>query len=66
MTPSTHGFSEAPPVILKALKRLTWAGKHAVENDMQPFDEFNELLLLGYFEGGAIGVSKIWFYIFSY
>ncbi|KUJ09311.1 uncharacterized protein LY89DRAFT_598097 [Mollisia scopiformis] len=54
VTPTTTGFSEAAPVILKALKRLTWAGEHALGEEMQEFREFNELLLLGYYEDGQI------------
>lgn len=48
-------------VILNAIGRLRWAGKHAVEQnaeqDGETFKEFNELLLLGYFEEGKISVS---------
>ncbi|TAQ86624.1 hypothetical protein B7494_g5055 [Chlorociboria aeruginascens] len=51
----TRAFSEAPPVILKALKRLTWAGEQAVTSKLEPFHAFNELLTIGYFEETHIG-----------
>ncbi|KAF8858768.1 hypothetical protein BDZ45DRAFT_590705 [Acephala macrosclerotiorum] len=54
VTPTTTGFDEAPVAIIKALKRLTWAGKYAVTGNMQQFQAFNELLLLGYLEKGHI------------
>ncbi|KAE9365208.1 hypothetical protein N431DRAFT_420140 [Stipitochalara longipes BDJ] len=54
-------FGDAPPVILKVLKRLTWAGKEAVmgghdtvEGD-EEFQSFNELLSVGYFENSHMG-----------
>jgi hypothetical protein len=55
----SKGFDEAPAVILKALKRLTWAGEQAVTENFEPFHQFNELLSIGYFEDTAIGVSII-------
>lgn len=57
VTPTTTGFDEAPVAILKALKRLTWAGQYAMAANMQAFQDFNELLLLGYHEKCHIGVS---------
>ncbi|CZR62926.1 uncharacterized protein PAC_12823 [Phialocephala subalpina] len=54
VTPTTTGFDEAPTAIIKALKRLTWAGEYAVTGNMQQFQAFNELLLLGYLEKGHI------------
>ena len=48
-------FSEAPPAIIDALNRVTWAGRDAVKDGS--FKAFNELLSLGYMEKQAIGVS---------
>lgn len=49
-------FSQAPPVLIKALKQMTWAGKVAVaDGHKEPFHDFNELLSIGYFEGNSIG-----------
>ena len=49
--------------MIKALKRLTWAGKQAVstgfdkdDKDLE-FQPFNEMLSVGYFEKGYMGVS---------
>jgi hypothetical protein len=55
----SKGFDEAPPVIIKALKRLTWAGKQTLAETLEPFHPFNELLSIGYFEETSIGVSDI-------
>ena len=44
--------------ILKAVKRLTWAGQNAVGDHSQPFVDFNEMLSVGYFEDMHMGVSK--------
>jgi hypothetical protein len=52
----SKGFDEAPEVIIKALKRLTWAGQQTVTEKLEPFQPFNELLSLGYFEDTSIGV----------
>lgn len=45
---------------MRALHRLSWAGKQAV--DLKPtcesFREFNELLILGYMEEDKIAVSR--------
>jgi hypothetical protein len=46
-------------VIIKALKRLTWAGEQTVGGTVESFLPFNELLSIGYFEDSAIGVSKL-------
>ena len=47
-------FGKAPAVVLEVLQRLTWAGKQAVlDGSFQPF---NELLAVGYFEKGSMGV----------
>ncbi|KAI9743396.1 MAG: hypothetical protein M1818_003243 [Claussenomyces sp. TS43310] len=51
----SKGFDEAPPVIIKALKRLTWAGNQAVSDNLESFHPFNELLSIGYFEDTSIG-----------
>lgn len=45
---NSKAFSEAPPVIMNVLNRLTWAGKRIVNDGT--YKEFNELLCLGYFE----------------
>lgn len=55
VTQSSRGFSEAPAVIVKALKRLTWAGEQTLTDLGEPFHPFNELLSIGYFEGCSIG-----------
>lgn len=55
VTQSSRGFSEAPVVIIKALKRLTWAGEQALKDIGEPFHPFNELLSIGYFEDCSIG-----------
>ncbi|KAI1343572.1 hypothetical protein F5Y15DRAFT_412357 [Xylariaceae sp. FL0016] len=67
---TSSGFAEAPEAILEALSRLTWAGRTAIdigtkqfqEQDVSidkvsapnEFKEFNEQLVLGYFEGSHI------------
>ncbi|KAI0393406.1 hypothetical protein F5Y17DRAFT_466948 [Xylariaceae sp. FL0594] len=67
---TSNGFDSAPDAILKALSRLTWAGKTAiglVADDVaqnarviddvsmpNEFIEFNEQLILGYFEKSQI------------
>jgi hypothetical protein len=53
----SKSFANAPPVIMRALARLTWAGQECVNNGS--FMPFNELLALGYFEKGAIGVCLL-------
>lgn len=53
--PDSKGFSEAPPAILDALNRLTWAGQDAIQDGS--YRPFNELLCLGYMENQKIGVS---------
>lgn len=53
----SKGFSEAPKTVMNVLNRLTWAGRHCVSNGS--FQDFNEELVLGYFEKQAIGVSLI-------
>ena len=54
----THSapFNEAPAPILEALRRMLWAGQHAVPEGA--FQAFNELLAVGYFEGMKMGVSS--------
>lgn len=54
---NSRAFSEAPKVIMDGLNRLTWAGKHVVQDGT--YQDFNELLALGYFEKQAIGVSFV-------
>ena len=52
---SSKAFSEAPKPVMDALARLTWAGRQSVTDGS--FMDFNEELVLGYFERQAIGVS---------
>ncbi|OBT84393.1 hypothetical protein VE02_06741 [Pseudogymnoascus sp. 03VT05] len=52
---SSRGFNEAPTVIVKALKRLTWAGEQTLNDVGEPFHPFNELLSIGYFQDCSIG-----------
>jgi hypothetical protein len=51
---SSDAFENAPPVIMKALALLKWAGEQSISDGSQK--PFNELLVLGYMESGAIGV----------
>ncbi|KAJ5177083.1 uncharacterized protein N7482_002960 [Penicillium canariense] len=51
----SRAFSGAPPVILAALGRLSWATEKAVINAGDDYLPPNELLALGYFEGMKIG-----------
>lgn len=47
-------FHAAPTQIREVLRRVTWAVQHIVgEQDTNPF---NEVLAVGYFEGGKMGV----------
>lgn len=48
-------LEDAPAVIKNALGRMTWAGRHYANG--ADFVPYNEVLALGYFEGGKIGVS---------
>ncbi|KAI1809903.1 hypothetical protein GGS20DRAFT_595396 [Poronia punctata] len=68
---TSRGFDTAPDAVMKALGRLTWAGKTAinlinedvtkesrvVDRESMPdeFIDFNEQLILGYFEDCKIG-----------
>ena len=52
----SKAFSSAPTPIISALKRLNSAAKAAVCD--APFVPFNELLAVGYFEAGKMGVSR--------
>ncbi|CAD6443867.1 cb27798f-838e-4cbf-b0df-89cd4318de08 [Sclerotinia trifoliorum] len=51
-----NSFQNAPPPILKAMQRMTWAGKQAFagKEDVE-FTPLNEVLCLGYFENMHIG-----------
>lgn len=53
----SKSFADAPPVILRALGRLTWATRDSMENKAE-FQPPNELLTLGYFEDMSIGVCS--------
>jgi hypothetical protein len=50
-------FVQAPDVIIRALKRLTWAGKETLDDKHEEFWEFNEMLSVGYFEKSHMSVS---------
>ncbi|KAF7862641.1 hypothetical protein EAF04_007514 [Stromatinia cepivora] len=51
-----NSFEDAPAPILKAMQRMTWAGKQAFAGkDDTEFTPFNEILCLGYFENMHIG-----------
>ena len=63
MAIDSRPFSEAPPAIIDALNRVTWAGRDAVKDGS--FKAFNELLSLGYMEKQAIGVSPHTGYTYS-
>lgn len=51
----SKSFADAPPMIVRALGRLTWATRDSMENQ-EDFQPPNELLTLGYFEDMSIGV----------
>lgn len=51
----SKGFDEAPPEIMRALGRLTWATEQAVTAAGDEFFPPNELLALAYFEEMSIG-----------
>ncbi|KAI1803856.1 hypothetical protein F4811DRAFT_571616 [Daldinia bambusicola] len=67
---NTTSFQDAPSAILETLLRLTWGGKEAVETSInlirdenikvlenaipREFDQYNEELVLGYFENSKI------------
>lgn len=53
----SKSFGDAPAGIIDALQRLTWAGKRTVQDGA--FEEFNELLAVGYFQNGKMGVSRL-------
>jgi hypothetical protein len=55
----TVAFSEAPPQIMHALGRLSWATEHVVNMVGDKYLPPNELLMLGYFEDMKIGVSDL-------
>lgn len=57
----SKGFRDAPPPILRALHRLSWAGKECVTDGS--FQKFNELLAIGYMEDQSISVSHVWFQV---
>ena len=48
-------FYTAPTQIREVLRRVTWAAQHIV--DEQDINPFNEVLAVGYFEGGRMGVG---------
>ncbi|RAL68664.1 hypothetical protein DID88_007373 [Monilinia fructigena] len=51
-----NSFEDAPVPIMKAMQRMTWAGKQAFSGrDDAEFTPFNEVLCLGYFESMHIG-----------
>ena len=52
----SKGFNEAPAPIINAVKRLEIAAKASIRYGS--FTSFNELLAVGYFEEGKMGVSR--------
>ena len=52
----TKAFKDAPAPILTALQRLRWAGKEVGQTEEE---QFNELLAVGYYAGGKMGVSVL-------
>ena len=52
---SSQPFTAAPRVIVKALKKMTWAGQSCVAEQGPAFQDFNELLSIGYLENTKIG-----------
>lgn len=55
----SKGFDQAPPDVMRALGRLTWATEQAVTAAGDDFLPPNELLTLAYFEDMSIGVSTL-------
>ena len=56
---ASKSFADAPSVIIKTVKRLTWAAELALSSSkFEKFVPFNELLSIGYFENTHIGVSR--------
>ncbi|KAH7312117.1 2OG-Fe(II) oxygenase superfamily-domain-containing protein [Rhexocercosporidium sp. MPI-PUGE-AT-0058] len=51
----SKSFSNAPPAILRVLKRCTWAAEDAVNQHGGVYEAPNELLALGYTECGEMG-----------
>ncbi|KAI9804405.1 MAG: hypothetical protein M1825_001304 [Sarcosagium campestre] len=49
----SKGFDEAPRPIIRALRRMTWAGQESILDGS--FQKFNELLAVGYFEEQKMG-----------
>ena len=54
----SKSFANAPPAILRVLKRCSWAAEGEVTRYGGVYEEPNELLTLGYTECGEMGVSK--------
>lgn len=52
---SSQPFTAAPKVIVKALKKMTWAGQSCIAEHGPAFQDFNELLSIGYLENTKIG-----------
>lgn len=52
---SSQPFTDAPRVIVKALKKMAWAGQSSVAEQGPAFQDFNELLSIGYLENTKIG-----------
>lgn len=53
----SFAFSQAPPMVKNALHKMIWAGEIAGASEDRPFQRLNEVLILGYFQDQAIGVS---------
>ena len=56
MAQDSTPFVNAPDIIIKALKRLTWAGKETLDGKLEDFRDFNEMLSVGYFEKSHMSV----------
>ena len=48
-------FEEAPPFLMTAMQRLRWAGSHVGQSEDE---QFNEMLAVGYYADGKMGVSN--------
>ena len=56
ITSTSTSFRDAPDDIVSALHRMNWAGEKTDESGR--FQEFNECLAVGYFEGCKMEVRK--------
>jgi len=49
----SKGFNQAPPEVLEAVRRMTWAAEQAVSDNS--FQRFNECLMVAYMESEKMG-----------